>query len=114
MDYTPFVRKHRESGADITVAALPMDAKRAEAFGVMKIDDTGRIVDFAEKPKGDALRAMEVDTTVLGLEAHRWPPSPFSLPTCPHPPPRSPGADPEVGLERSVTSEGELCVPAAE
>lgn len=72
MDYTPFVRKHRESGADITVAALPMDAKRAEAFGVMKIDDTGRIIDFAEKPKGDALTAMEVDTTVLGLDAERW------------------------------------------
>jgi glucose-1-phosphate adenylyltransferase len=71
MDYTPFVRKHRESGADITVAALPMDAKRAEAFGVMKIDDTGRIIDFAEKPKGDALKAMEVDTTVLGLDAAR-------------------------------------------
>jgi len=71
MDYTPFVRKHRESGADITVAALPMDEKRAEAFGVMRIDDTGRIVEFAEKPKGDALKAMAVDTTVLGLDAER-------------------------------------------
>ena len=37
MDYTPFVQKHRETGADITVAALPMDAARAEAFGVMKV-----------------------------------------------------------------------------
>lgn len=37
MDYAPFVQKHRESGADITVAALPMDAERAEAFGVMKV-----------------------------------------------------------------------------
>lgn len=37
MDYAPFVQKHRESGADITVAALPMDAARAEAFGVMKV-----------------------------------------------------------------------------
>ncbi len=37
MDYGPFVQKHRESGADITVAALPMDAARAEAFGVMKV-----------------------------------------------------------------------------
>lgn len=40
MDYTPFVQKHRESGADITVAALPMDAERAEAFGVMKVPFT--------------------------------------------------------------------------
>lgn len=37
----------------------------------MQIDDTGRIVDFAEKPTGDALKAMEVDTTVLGLDAAR-------------------------------------------
>jgi Nucleotidyl transferase len=37
MDYAPFVQKHRETGADITVAALPMDAARAEAFGVMKV-----------------------------------------------------------------------------
>jgi len=37
----------------------------------VQIDDTGRIVDFAEKPTGDALKAMEVDTTVLGLDAAR-------------------------------------------
>ena len=37
----------------------------------MKIDDTGRIIDFAEKPKGDALRAMSVDTTILGLDPER-------------------------------------------
>ena len=71
MDYQEFIRAHRESGADITVAALPMDERRAEAFGLMKIDGTGRIVDFAEKPKGDALKAFAVDTTILGLDAAR-------------------------------------------
>lgn len=67
-NYQDFVRKHRETGSDITVAALPCDAKRASAFGLMKIDDHGRITSFAEKPTGDALKAMEVDTTVLGLD----------------------------------------------
>ena len=71
MDYGAFVAAHREASADITVSALPMDEERAEAFGLMKIDDTGRIIDFAEKPKGDALKAMAVDTTVLGLDAER-------------------------------------------
>ncbi|KAG5627877.1 hypothetical protein H5410_013095 [Solanum commersonii] len=33
----------------------------------MKIDDTGRVMSFSEKPKGDDLKAMAVDTTVLGL-----------------------------------------------
>jgi glucose-1-phosphate adenylyltransferase len=71
MNYQDFVNKHRTSGADITVAALPAAEKEAQAFGLMKIDDTGRITDFSEKPKGDALKAMQVDTTVLGLDAAR-------------------------------------------
>ena len=45
-----------------------MDERRAAAFGVMKIDNTGRIVEFAEKPKGDKLKAMACDTTILGLD----------------------------------------------
>eukprot|EP00897_Mesotaenium_endlicherianum_P008193 jgi/Mesen1/7401/ME000388S06620 len=71
MDYEKFIKCHRENNADITVAALPMDEKRATAFGLMKIDDKGRITEFSEKPKGDALRRMQVDTTVLGLDSER-------------------------------------------
>lgn len=70
-NYQDFVREHRETGADITVAALPCDPARASAFGLMKIDNSGKITSFAEKPKGEALKAMEVDTTVLGLDAER-------------------------------------------
>lgn len=70
-NYQDFVREHRESGSDITVAALPCDPERASAFGLMKIDGQGRITSFAEKPTGDALKAMEVDTTVLGLDADK-------------------------------------------
>jgi glucose-1-phosphate adenylyltransferase len=33
----------------------------------MKINSNGRIVDFSEKPTGEALKQMQVDTTVLGL-----------------------------------------------
>ncbi len=69
MDYRAFVRKHRETGAAITIAALPCEEKVETAFGLMKIDDTGRVVDFAEKPKGEALQKMRVDTTVLGVSA---------------------------------------------
>lgn len=60
MDYEKFIQAHRETDADITVAALPMDEKRATAFGLMKIDDEGRIIEFAEKPKGEQLKAMKV------------------------------------------------------
>ncbi|XP_051187104.1 glucose-1-phosphate adenylyltransferase small subunit, chloroplastic/amyloplastic [Lolium perenne] len=68
MDYEKFIQAHRETDADITVAALPMDEERATAFGLMKIDEEGRIVEFAEKPKGEQLKAMMVDTTILGLD----------------------------------------------
>ena len=68
MDYRDFVRRHRESGAAITIAALPCDEKNASAFGLMKIDGDGKVTEFAEKPKGDALKSMRVDTTVLGVD----------------------------------------------
>ncbi|KAL0407169.1 UNVERIFIED_CONTAM: Glucose-1-phosphate adenylyltransferase small subunit, chloroplastic [Sesamum latifolium] len=71
MDYAKFIQAHRETDADITVAALPMDEKRATAFGLMKINEEGRIIEFAEKPKGEQLKAMRVDTTILGLDEER-------------------------------------------
>ncbi|XP_037440821.1 glucose-1-phosphate adenylyltransferase small subunit 1, chloroplastic/amyloplastic [Triticum dicoccoides] len=71
MDYQKFIQAHRETDADITVAALPMDEERATVFGLMKIDDEGRIVEFSEKPKGEKLKAMMVDTTILGLDSER-------------------------------------------
>ncbi|GAB2212366.1 hypothetical protein Droror1_Dr00020327 [Drosera rotundifolia] len=67
MDYMDFVQSHRKSGADITISCLPMDNSRASDFGLMKIDSKGRVLFFSEKPKGDDLKALAVDTTVLGL-----------------------------------------------
>ncbi|KAG1334117.1 Glucose-1-phosphate adenylyltransferase large subunit 1, chloroplastic [Cocos nucifera] len=67
MDYMDFVQSHRQSGADITISCLPMDDSRASDFGLMKIDNKGRVISFSEKPRGEDLKAMEVDTTVLGL-----------------------------------------------
>ncbi len=37
----------------------------------MKIDRSGRVLSFSEKPKGDAIETMRVDTTVLGLGADK-------------------------------------------
>ncbi|MGD1856576.1 MAG: glucose-1-phosphate adenylyltransferase [Leptolyngbyaceae cyanobacterium] len=70
MDYSKFIQRHRETGADITLSVLPVDDQRASSFGLMKIDDnSSRIVDFSEKPTGDALKKMQVDTSALGLSA---------------------------------------------
>lgn len=69
MDYREYIEKHRSTGADITLSVIPVDDDRASSFGLMKIDDEGTIVDFCEKPTGDRLKQMQVDTTSLGLNA---------------------------------------------
>ncbi|CAN6446625.1 unnamed protein product [Victoria cruziana] len=76
MDYMDFVQRHVDTGADITVSCVPMDDSRASDYGLMKIDDKSRIINFAEKPKGADLKAMQVDNTLLGLtpqEAKKYP-----------------------------------------
>ena len=77
MNYAKFIQHHRDSNADITLSVVPIDEKRAPSFGLMKIDDQGRIVDFAEKPKGEELQKMQVDTTVLGLTSDKAKQSPY-------------------------------------
>jgi glucose-1-phosphate adenylyltransferase len=77
MDYREFINRHRETNADITISVVPMDERRASDFGLMKIDESGRVVSFSEKPKGEALKAMAVDTTVLGLSPEDAKQSPF-------------------------------------
>jgi glucose-1-phosphate adenylyltransferase len=69
MDYRLFIQRHRDTNADITLSVVPIDEKRASSFGLMKINDAGRVINFSEKPKGDELKAMQVDTTTLGLTA---------------------------------------------
>ncbi|KAL9813598.1 Glucose-1-phosphate adenylyltransferase small subunit [Arabidopsis thaliana] len=71
MDYEKFIQAHRETDADITVAALPMDEQRATAFGLMKIDEEGRIIEFAEKTKRGAPKGHE------GLDDQRAKEMPF-------------------------------------
>ena len=67
MDYSLFIEHHRRTGADLTVAALPVDPKQAEAFGLMRTDENGTIQEFREKPKGESLLEMAVDTSRFGL-----------------------------------------------
>lgn len=67
MDYRKFLDRHFETGADMTISVVPCRADEAEEFGLLKTDETGEIVEFKEKPKGDELESMRVDTTAFGL-----------------------------------------------
>ena len=69
MDYSLFVDHHIKTGAQVSIGALPVDAAQAEGFGLMHTNEHGRIQEFREKPKGEELKAMWVDTSRMGLSA---------------------------------------------
>jgi glucose-1-phosphate adenylyltransferase len=77
MDYRQFLERHYQTDADVTVSVIPCEAGPASEFGLLKTDETGRIVEFKEKPKGDDLNSMRVDTTTLGLDANEAQRRPF-------------------------------------
>jgi glucose-1-phosphate adenylyltransferase len=61
MNYLPFLRRHEESRADVTIAVCPQAEEFASSFGLLHVDDLGYVTHFAEKPTGPALAAMRVD-----------------------------------------------------
>jgi glucose-1-phosphate adenylyltransferase len=76
MDYRKFIKRHNDTKADVTISVLPANPSDAEGFGILRTEGDGKIVEFREKPKGEALEAMRVDTTQFGLtpeEAARKP-----------------------------------------
>lgn len=50
MDLAEFHRQHVESGADATVAVLPVTREEAVGFGILTVDESLRITNFTEKP----------------------------------------------------------------
>jgi glucose-1-phosphate adenylyltransferase len=55
MDFEEMVKAHIAKDADLSIACLPVDARDATGFGIMKVDDNGMIPRFIEKPKTDVL-----------------------------------------------------------
>lgn len=50
MDYDAMLKHHKECNADATIAVIEVPMKEASRFGIMNTNDTGRIVEFEEKP----------------------------------------------------------------
>jgi glucose-1-phosphate adenylyltransferase len=51
MDYGTMVAHHVETGADMTVGCIEVDLDTAREFGVMEVNEEGRVVQFQEKPE---------------------------------------------------------------
>jgi glucose-1-phosphate adenylyltransferase len=77
MDYRGFIQRHLETQADVTISVTAARGDEASEFGLLKIDDDGRTIEFSEKPKADALERMRVDTTRLGLSPEQARQRPF-------------------------------------
>jgi glucose-1-phosphate adenylyltransferase len=55
MDFNDMLEKHRKSGAKITIATYPVNAKDATSFGLLKTNEEHIITSFIEKPTADLL-----------------------------------------------------------
>ena len=75
MDFRQVVDQHVETGADITVATIPVARSDARALGIMQIGEDRRITRFVEKPNDpavlDSLRLQPEWYPKLGIEGER-------------------------------------------
>ena len=67
MDYFHLLEAHRDAGADVTIAAQPVDPATATQMGIFRFDVSGQIAAFEEKPTLDRLaqigRSIPADAT---------------------------------------------------
>ena len=69
MDYRQMLKCHQDANADVTIAALPVDRQAARGFGIMRLNDSGRVEGFLEKPQTEE----EIDfvrTDPAWIDAH--------------------------------------------
>jgi glucose-1-phosphate adenylyltransferase len=57
MDFRILIGQHIETGADLTIATIPVRRPEAESLGILQMDDARRITRFVEKPKEPAVQA---------------------------------------------------------
>lgn len=66
MDYGQLYRHHIEANAEVTLCVMPVSARKASSLGILKMEETGRITRFREKPQ----EADEVES--LKVDVERW------------------------------------------
>jgi glucose-1-phosphate adenylyltransferase len=74
MDYRDLYKTHVDTGADVTIAAIPVKEEDTPGFGLMSMTDAGRVTGFVEKPKTvDERKPYHVPAewiTSRGIEPH--------------------------------------------
>lgn len=62
MDFNEMLENHINTGAEVSIATIPVAAREASDFGILKKSDDGLITSFIEKPKQDLLPDWSSDT----------------------------------------------------
>jgi glucose-1-phosphate adenylyltransferase len=62
MDFREMIENHLEKEADITIATIPVNAKDATSFGILKTNKENEITTFIEKPAATVLKDWVSDT----------------------------------------------------
>ncbi len=70
MDLQDFFDNHLKSGAEISVAVTPVSAQKCRYFGILQVDEKGRIVRFVEKPQtNEEIAELKIPDTLRGQMA---------------------------------------------
>jgi len=72
MNYQDMILSHIQSGADVTISAVPVHGRDAEGLGIMRLDNSGRVKGFLEKPKTEE-ELKHVRTDPAWIDAHGVP-----------------------------------------
>jgi glucose-1-phosphate adenylyltransferase len=67
MDYAPMIAQHRETGADVTIGCMQVSLVEASSFGVMSLNDDGRITEFDEKPEQPTPDPLEANMALVSM-----------------------------------------------
>lgn len=68
MDYELMLDYHKENGADVTIAAMPVPMEEAKRFGIVVTDENGKIQEFEEKPEHP-----KSNLASMGIYIFSWP-----------------------------------------
>ncbi len=74
MDFRQMLETHTMSGADVTIAGLPVPLEQTSGFGIMRVSNSGRVEGFLEKPKtAEELKMVRTDPKWIdaqGIPSH--------------------------------------------
>ncbi len=67
IDLQEMYRQHKKSGSDFTIAGFTVDASEASRFGVMEVDESGKVIGFKEKPSNPAQIPGDLGKSLISM-----------------------------------------------